>query len=101
MQWTLLGLLRLLHAQGPDISRSAAGRVAAEAVWVPTALPRFGVTWQAADAHRLTASWPLDDFELEVHYTLDDDARVRSLALTGGATPMAPGPLACTASGTS
>ena len=102
MQWTLLGLLGCSHAQGPDISRSAAGRVAAEAVWVPTALlPRFGVTWQAADAHRLTASWPLDDFELEVHYTLDDDARVRSRPLTGGATPMAPGPLACTASSAS
>jgi hypothetical protein len=82
MQWTLLGLIRLLHAQGPDISRSAAGRAAAEAVWVPTALlPRFGVTWAAADAHHLTASWRLDDVELEVHYTLDDDARVRSVAL--------------------
>ncbi|HWD47318.1 MAG TPA: DUF6544 family protein [Actinomycetota bacterium] len=82
MQWKLLGLLRLLHAQGPDLSRSAAGRVAAEAVWVPTAmLPRFGVTWAAADAHHLTASWPLDNFDLQVHYTLDDDARVRSVAL--------------------
>ena len=82
MQWTLLGRLRLVHAQGPDLSRSAAGRVAAEAVWVPTALlPRFGVAWEAADAHHLTASWRLDDVELEVHYTLEDDARVRSVAL--------------------
>jgi len=70
MQWKLLGLIRLLHAQGPDVSHSAAGRVAAEAVWVPTALlPRFGVTWQAADAHHLTASYRLDDVELEAHYT--------------------------------
>jgi hypothetical protein len=82
MQWTLLGLIRLLHAQGPDVSHSAAGRVAAEAVWVPTALlPRFGVTWAAADSHHLIASWRLDDVELEVHYTLEDDARVRSVAL--------------------
>jgi hypothetical protein len=35
MQWKLLGLLRVLQAQGPDLSRSAAGRVAAEAVWFP------------------------------------------------------------------
>jgi hypothetical protein len=49
---------------------------------VPTALlPRFGVTWEAADAHHLTASYHLDDVELEVHSTLDDDARVRSVAL--------------------
>ena len=64
MQWKLLGLIRLLHAQGPDLSRSAAGRAAAEAVWVPTALlPRFGVTGEAADAHHLTASWRLDDLQ--------------------------------------
>jgi hypothetical protein len=82
MQWTLLGLIRLLHAQGPDISRSVAGRAAAETVWVPTALlPRFGVTWEAADAYHLTASYRLDDVELEVHYTLDGDARVRAVAL--------------------
>jgi hypothetical protein len=91
-KWTLLGLLRLLHAQGPDLSRSAAGRVTAEAVWVPTAMvPRFGVTWQAADAHHLTASWRLDDVELEVHYTLDDDARVRSVALDRWGDPDSPG----------
>jgi hypothetical protein len=82
MQWKLLGLIRVLHAQGPDLSRSAASRAAAEAVWVRTALlPRFGVTWQAADAHHLTASYRLDDVELEVDYSLDDDARVRSVAL--------------------
>jgi hypothetical protein len=82
MQWKLLSPIRLLHAQGPDISRCAAGRVAAEAVRVPTALlPRFGVTWAATDSHHLTASWRLDDFDLQVHYMLDDDARVRSVAL--------------------
>lgn len=102
MQWKLLGLLRVLHAQGPDISRSAAGRVAAEAVWVPTALlPRLGVTWAAADAHHLTASWRLNDVELEVHYTLDDDARCGRSPSTGGATRTAPGPLACIALATS
>jgi hypothetical protein len=55
------------------VSRSAAGRAAAEAVWVPTALlPRFGVTWEAASANHLTASHRLDHVELEVHYALDD-----------------------------
>ena len=69
---------------------------------MPTALlPRFGVTWQAADAHHLTASYRLDDVELEVHYTLDDDARVRSVALDRWGDPESPGPSAFTASGTS
>ena len=62
MDWRLLGLIRVMHADGPDLSRSAAGRAGAEALWVPTALlPRFGVTWTATDPRHLTASYRLDD----------------------------------------
>ena len=79
MNWRVLGLVRVMHADGPDISRSAAGRVGAEAVWVPTALlPRFGVT-SATDPHHVTASYRLDEVDIELHYTLGDDARVRSV----------------------
>ena len=80
MDWRLLGLIRVMHADGPDLSRSATGRAGAEALWVPTAmLPRFGVTWTASDPRRITASYRLDDTQLEVDFTLDDDARVRSV----------------------
>ena len=102
MQWKLLGRLRVLHAQGPDISRSAAGRVAAEALWVPTALlPRFGVTWAAADAHHLTAAgaWTTSSSRCTTPSTMTPGCG-RSPS-TGGATRTAPGPSACTASGTS
>jgi hypothetical protein len=82
MDWKLFGLVRVIHAEGPDVSRSSAGRAGDEAVWVPTALlPRFGVTWSATDAHYITASYRVDETELELHYTLDYEARVRSIAL--------------------
>lgn len=43
MQWKVLGVVPVVNAYGPGVSRSTAGRVGAEAVWVPTALlPRFG-----------------------------------------------------------
>ena len=81
MDWRLLGLIPVAHAQGPDVSRSAAARAAAEAVWVPTTLlPRFGVAWTATDEHQITASYALDGTDLEVRYTLDGRARVRSVA---------------------
>jgi hypothetical protein len=80
MDWKLLGLLRVAHADGPDASRSAAGRAGAEAVWVPTALlPRFGVVWIATDRHHLTAIYRLDETELEVNYLIGDDGQVRSV----------------------
>ena len=46
MDWKLAGLLPVMRSSGPDVSRSAAERAAAEGVWMPTALlPRFGVAW--------------------------------------------------------
>ena len=81
MDWRLLGLVPLVHAGGADISRSAAGRGAAESVWVPTTLlPRFGVAWSATDTHHITARYALDATDVEVHFTLDDQAHVRSIA---------------------
>jgi hypothetical protein len=80
MRWKLLGLVPLMRAEGPDVSRSAAGRAAAEALWVPTALlPRFGVEWAAADERHLTARYRIDAVEVEVRYALDTNGRVRSL----------------------
>ncbi|HEX9314569.1 MAG TPA: DUF6544 family protein [Actinomycetota bacterium] len=81
MDWRLLGLVPLVHAAGEDVSRSAAARGAAESVWVPTTLlPRFGVAWSATDTHHITARYALDANVVEVHFTLDDQANVRSVA---------------------
>ena len=88
MDWKLLGLIRIMHADGSDLSRSAAGRAGAEAVWVPTALlPRFGVTWTATDPEHLTASYRLDDTRLDIHHVLGDDARVRLVVFEGWGDP--------------
>lgn len=44
MDWRLAGLVKVLHAEGADVSRSTAERAGAEAFWLPTSLlPRFGV----------------------------------------------------------
>jgi hypothetical protein len=88
MDWRILGLVRVVHAEGPDISRSTAGRVGAEAVWVPTTLlPRFGVTWSATDPHHIAATYFLDETKLELRYVLADDGQVRSVALERWADP--------------
>jgi hypothetical protein len=81
-EWRLFGAIRVARTEGPDVARSSAGRAGAEAVWVPTAmLPRFGVAWGADDANHLTASYRLDNFDVELQLAVDDEARVRSIAL--------------------
>lgn len=50
MRWRILGLVPVQSAVGPDITRSAAGRLAAESIcWMPTAF--HTMAWQAAPSH--------------------------------------------------
>jgi hypothetical protein len=78
MRWRLLGLVPVMAADGPDLSRSAAGRMVGEAMWVPTALlPRFGVTWSAADDHHLSARWRIDAHQAALELVVDDQGRLR------------------------
>lgn len=43
MRWKLLGLFPVMTASGPDVARSAAGRMAGEALWLPGVFLRDGV----------------------------------------------------------
>lgn len=76
MDWRIAGR-SVIHADGPDVSRSAAGRGAAEGMWVPTALlPRFGVDWRAEDASHVVAGYAIGDEHVENHLFLAPDGRV-------------------------
>ncbi len=58
MRWRLLGHVPVVNATGPDLDRSAAGRVALDAMLVPTAFLNPLVNW--SDGPRLnsaTAEW--------------------------------------------
>jgi hypothetical protein len=82
MQWKLARLLTVAGGTGPEVSRSAAGREAAEAFWVPTALlPRFGVEWSSADKNHATARFPTATEPVDVTYEIDAAGRVLSLSL--------------------
>lgn len=82
MDWRLLGLIRLMHADGPDVSRGAAERAAAEAVWVPTSLlPRFGVEWSSVDDNHISARFEVDGRPIKIDLELDQHRRIRSVLL--------------------
>lgn len=80
MDWKLAGMVTVAHGDGPDVSRSAAGRAGAEGIWVPTALlPRFGVTWSAHDEAHVTARHRLGSTPVEINLDLDPEGRIRSV----------------------
>ena len=66
MRWKLLGIIPVMTASGPDITRSAVGRVAAESVWLPSMLSGDGVRWTASDSQHLRVSFSMGDIELTI-----------------------------------
>lgn len=82
MDWKLLGLVRVMSATGPDVSRSARERAAAEAVWVPTSmLPRFGVEWTVRGADLLSARIPVGEGGLRLDLSVSSGGRLASVSL--------------------
>ena len=91
-RWRLFGVIPVVRAAGPDVSRSSIGRFAAEGIWLPTALlPRFGVRWSAIDDHQIVATITVDGVEVEMHLQLDDHARLRSAVWNRWGDPDATG----------
>lgn len=68
LRWRLIDLIPVMSAGGPDVTRSAAGRLAGEAVLVPTSFR--GASWARSDTNRAVASWSVEgeweDVELHV-----------------------------------
>jgi hypothetical protein len=81
LDWKLAGLVTVAHAEGADVSRSAAGRAGFESMWIPTALlPRFDVAWSAQGEHDVTARYRVGATPLEVCFRIDDAGHIESLA---------------------
>lgn len=82
MDGTLLGRLRFMHATGEDTTRAAAGRAAAESIWVPGALlPGPGVTWRAEAHDRIVARLDVAPEQPEITLRIAETGAVRSVSL--------------------
>jgi hypothetical protein len=71
MRWRLLGV-PVMSASGPDVTRSARGRVATEAIWAPAILA--AAAWEED-----VARWSIDGEEVALHLRIGDDGSVREL----------------------
>jgi hypothetical protein len=87
MRWKLLGLIPVMTAAGPDITRSAAGRVGAEFSWLPSALCGDDVSWTAPDSSHARASFVVQGEKVELTFAIDGAGRLESLALKRWGNP--------------
>ena len=83
MEFRFHGLIPVATGSGPDVARSAAGRLAAETVaWLPTAVvPQAGATWSPVDHERAVVAVPTPSGPVDVTVAIDDDGRLASLTL--------------------
>ncbi|MGD2182282.1 DUF6920 family protein [Lusitaniella coriacea] len=87
MRWKLLGLFPVMTASGSDITRSAAGRLQAEVLWLPSTLCRDDVSWTEIDPSQLRANFATQGHPAELTLTFDDTARLQSIQLPRWGNP--------------
>jgi hypothetical protein len=87
MRWKLFGIIPIVSVAGPNITRSATGRVAAESVWLPSRLCRDDVSWMAPDALHAHASFTVLGERVELAFAVDDTGGPKSIKLKRWGNP--------------
>ncbi len=83
MRWFLWGMVPVVQARGPDLARSAAGRVALEVpLWLPSALlPQAGARWEAVDERRARVHLKVGSEELAPTLTVAADGQLERIEM--------------------
>jgi hypothetical protein len=87
MQWKLFGVLPLINATGPDITRSAAGRINIESLWLPSALLRPEVEWTVADSTHPHARFSAHTETAGLDYTVNENGELKAVSMLRWGNP--------------
>ncbi len=75
------GRLAVVDESGPDLTRSAAGRLVSEMVWTPAVALAPDVEWRPVDEQRATALLPHGGETHEVTITVDSTGALRKVTM--------------------
>ena len=87
MRWKLLGIVPVMRAAGPDITRSAAGRMMAESVWLPSMFCGDGVAWRSGDGPGAAARLTMAGETGEVALDIGDEGRLNRVRMRRWGNP--------------
>lgn len=76
MRWKLFGIVPVMRADGPDVSRSAKGRLELETLWLPSVLVGDSVAWRAEDDETVHACFEVFGDEADVTLRVGPDGRL-------------------------
>ena len=89
MQWKLLGVIPLMRASGKDTTRSCAGRMLAESVWLPSSLCAETVVWSGVedDTSQVYARAAIEGEHGPLTLGIDGAGRLSSILLPRWGSP--------------
>jgi Family of unknown function (DUF6920) len=88
MRWRMFGLIPMIHESGANVTRSARGRLAAEAIWLPSALQsQKGIVWSDGPDEWLRARWPIEGQEQELKLALGSRGNVERILIDRWGNP--------------
>jgi len=80
-QVRLFGLIPVMSRHGPDLARSARGRLVVESTWLPSSfLPEFGAHW-SEEGSLLQLTMSIDNEDVRVTMRVESDGLLRELGL--------------------
>jgi hypothetical protein len=82
MRVALFGLVPIVNSSGPDLSKSALGRLTAESILVPfTLLPQRGVIWESEGDRRIRATLTAYREAATLNLTIDGQGRLQEVVM--------------------
>ena len=86
MRWRLMRLIPVLNGSGPDVTRSAYGRLAGEIVLIPTAFRR--ASWSCGEhADTAVATWQFGDDTEAAELLLEPNGRLAEVRVNRWGNP--------------
>ncbi len=87
LDWRILGIIPVAQGDGVDISRSAAGRLETESIFVPPVLLNHNIDWHVEGPNSFGGHLEVPGHRADVHYGIDGDGGLTSVHLKRWGNP--------------
>jgi hypothetical protein len=87
MRWKLLGIFPILKASGPDVSKSAGGRLAAETAWLPSMFCEESVSWVSPGSSHIEAGLTIQGTPSKLSLTIGQTGGLESFIMQRWGNP--------------
>jgi hypothetical protein len=89
-RWKALGFIPVANASGPDATRSVAGRLNIESLWLPSVLCGDSVVWTSSNPTHAHAHFTAHGETADIDYSMDDAGALTSVNMPRWGNPNSP-----------